>query len=541
MTDLTTESVTPVLLMCLLFMATSTIEAASQDQYEPDDSSEFAAPVFLNDVNPQRHNFHKSDDQDWVQFLANRDVPLEIQVTNFGPLSDIVLVLYDSNGIEIRRRDDGANGEGERLSWQAPEDGIYYVEILPYDNSLFVDQTDYELKIFMPIAEFGGPDLKLTHSLDSIVTVGKQFALTLLVTNDNLQLSDDVVTNVLTKTKVPSGMSVKEGLTANCNVVSSVITCDIGDLLSGESNAMIIPLVASDEIEKEFFSSGYGYLDKQHENAQADDNYGNNSTITRISPLQLEASDGGSQGFVIDTSVNAPITGLWWNQNESGWGITLTQQFGIIFATVFTYDSSRLPKWYVASNCTVTDNGCTGLLYEVTGGSAISSDWNNAETTVNQVGEITVSFQDNDNGVMILTIDGATTQKTITRQVFSIPSPGAPYTALWYNEAESGWGVTVTQQTDISFVTIFTYDENGLPIWYVASNCADQGNGCSGELYEITGGSAMTDQWKGLQNPVKKVGEVTFEFTSIDTGIMNFTISGIAGSKAISRQIWATE
>ena len=35
-----------------------------------------------------------------------------------------------------------------------------------------------------------------------------------------------------------------------------------------------------------------------------------------------------SAGYTIDTGASpSPLTGLWWNQNESGWGATLTQNF----------------------------------------------------------------------------------------------------------------------------------------------------------------------------------------------------------------------
>src|SRR6185312_8161912 len=34
-----------------------------------------------------------------------------------------------------------------------------------------------------------------------------------------------------------------------------------------------------------------------------------------------------------------PLSGLWWNASESGWGISFTQRLSNIFATLYTYDA----------------------------------------------------------------------------------------------------------------------------------------------------------------------------------------------------------
>jgi hypothetical protein len=238
--------------------------------------------------------------------------------------------------------------------------------------------------------------------------------------------------------------------------------------------------------------------------------------------------------FSIDTSVEAPITGLWWNSGESGWGVTLTQQYGVIFVTLFTYDSDGLPVWYVASNCVISVKQCQGDLFKVTGGKAIFFNWNGDALNVADVGEINISFQGNSNALMSVTIDGISAQKLITRQEFSTLSPGASMSALWWNASES------TQQTNIAFVTLFTYDSNGAPTWYVASNCAVQGDSCSGLLYRVTGGSEITAEWNAGNQSVEEIGNVSFEFSSEDTGTMSYDINGINGSKDISKQIWAT-
>ena len=56
-----------------------------------------------------------------------------------------------------------------------------------------------------------------------------------------------------------------------------------------------------------------------------------------------------AQAFTIDTSSASPLTGLWWNANESGWGATITQQSSILYVTIFVYDTASNPVWYTVS------------------------------------------------------------------------------------------------------------------------------------------------------------------------------------------------
>ena len=122
---------------------------------------------------------------------------------------------------------------------------------------------------------------------------------------------------------------------------------------------------------------------------------------------------------------------------------------------------------------------------------------------------------------------------------YTVDTSGTAATGLWWNPSESGWGVTLTHQYDVIFVTMFVYDSTGNPVWYVASNCAVSGAGCTGTLYKVTGGSMPTTTWNGGVTGAS-VGTINLTFTNTNTGTMNYTINGVSGSKAISRQVFAT-
>ncbi len=125
---------------------------------------------------------------------------------------------------------------------------------------------------------------------------------------------------------------------------------------------------------------------------------------------------------VFETGATPPAidySDLWWNPNESGWGVAITQQYGMIFAAWYTYDAARKPVWYVASSCPVTGSGCVGDLYQVTGGSSPNTAWNGAsKVTTKVVGTVSFTFADSGTGTMSYTINGANGSKTISRQSF---------------------------------------------------------------------------------------------------------------------------
>src|SRR5947199_3365869 len=68
-----------------------------------------------------------------------------------------------------------------------------------------------------------------------------------------------------------------------------------------------------------------------------------------------------------------------------------------------------------------------------------------------------------------------------------MPTPRV-YQGLWWNPAESGWGLNTTHQGSILFATLFVYDSDGQPLWLVASGLMDMGEYTySGQPYRTNG------------------------------------------------------
>jgi len=135
---------------------------------------------------------------------------------------------------------------------------------------------------------------------------------------------------------------------------------------------------------------------------------------------------------------------------------------------------------------------------------------------------------------------GATIGKGNLALVTSAVAVAGNWQGLWWNAAESGWGMSLTQHGDLVFVAVYTYDAAGAPVWYVISNCPVTATGCTGDLYRVQGGTAPTVAWAGTGRVLTKVGTGTLTFAGADAGTFDFTIDGVAGTKAITRQVFAT-
>jgi hypothetical protein len=130
---------------------------------------------------------------------------------------------------------------------------------------------------------------------------------------------------------------------------------------------------------------------------------------------------GTTFAFVIDTA-SSPMSGVWWNANESGWGLAITQQYGTMVFSIYTYDAAKNPIWYIGV-CPVVADGCTTDLLKATGGEALNAPWSGAGKANVKVGTFQIAFTDVNNGRIEFTLDGKSGSKSISRFVFASPPP----------------------------------------------------------------------------------------------------------------------
>ncbi|HET9578186.1 MAG TPA: hypothetical protein VFP44_10195 [Usitatibacter sp.] len=288
--------------------------------------------------------------------------------------------------------------------------------------------------------------------------------------------------------------------------------------------------------------------------SQTDHNFG----ITRrleagsyyLSVAHWDPHATGTYGVHLRTEpVDANYTDLWWNANEAGWGINIDHQGNLLFATLFTYDASGAPTWLVMSGgAKQADGSYQGDLFQAHGTPFAAARWNGASLA--KVGTMRLSFTGNAAGTLSYTFDGTPVTKSIARQVFSTP-PTCKWSAfdrtfslnfqdLWWNPDEAGWGVNLTHQGKVLFATLFVYDANGNPQWYVMSAGGEGANRLtySGALYQTRGPVFNASPWTGTT--VTPVGNMSFAFTDGSHGTLTYTVNGVTVTKDITRQVFAS-
>ena len=121
-------------------------------------------------------------------------------------------------------------------------------------------------------------------------------------------------------------------------------------------------------------------------------------------------------------TANAPAydyTDLWWNPNESGWGLNLVQHPSkVIFGVWYTYESDGTRTWYVMPNGSWSGSTrYTGPLY-VTSGPSFEKAFDASLVQSRQVGSLTIDFSSQDTGTLTYSVDGVTGTKSMQRQPY---------------------------------------------------------------------------------------------------------------------------
>ena len=108
---------------------------------------------------------------------------------------------------------------------------------------------------------------------------------------------------------------------------------------------------------------------------------------------------------------------------------------------------------------------------------------------------------------------------------------------LWWVPTESGWGMQLVQRGSVIFATMFVYDQGTNPIWYTATLFP------TGQAYAWTGDLQLTHGgWFGATNfnqtplTYRRVGTMTWNAQTVETGVLNYSVDGVPVTKNIQRQ-----
>jgi hypothetical protein len=147
----------------------------------------------------------------------------------------------------------------------------------------------------------------------------------------------------------------------------------------------------------------------------------NGASVTKSITRQTFSTPPSCTFTTGDRATATNYQDLWWNPAEPGWGVNVTHQGDIVFATLFTYDAGGQGKWFVLSNGAKTGMGTySGALFSTTAGAFNASPWVPAIPTA--VGTMAFAFTSGNAGTLSYSVNGASVTKAIQREVFSSPA-----------------------------------------------------------------------------------------------------------------------
>ena len=140
-------------------------------------------------------------------------------------------------------------------------------------------------------------------------------------------------------------------------------------------------------------------------------------------------------------SLGTNFSDQWWNPTESGWGISVLQQYDTLFVDLFVYDTNGRPTWYTAAAYLQNQSGRTlfvGDLYTANG-PWFGGFFNPGSFTARKVGTLQFDAASTDFATLTYSVDGVFVTKPIQRQLWAHEDfSGSYYGGLVYDQSNCG-------------------------------------------------------------------------------------------------------
>lgn len=204
-----------------------------------------------------------------------------------------------------------------------------------------------------------------------------------------------------------------------------------------------------------------------------------------------------------------PQAGNWYNPARSGHGIDLQRVRDELLVMWYTYRSDGTPTWYLAIAPLSSSTWEADLL---------EFRWNNGQATHVIAGSVRMDFSDDRHADFSWQLDGSSGTEPFELLNFGNALEPEYPTGHWYPPEESGWGFSFVKRGDKSFVLMYFYDENGLPIWSISGGVTTSERNWTGlnttrfEMLELT----STDLCPGC-NTGAETTETTIGYVDLST------------------------
>jgi len=191
-----------------------------------------------------------------------------------------------------------------------------------------------------------------------------------------------------------------------------------------------------------------------------------------------------------------PESGWWWDSSLNGTGFFI--EYGGnsgrgLFVGGFLYDGSGNDTWLVSTG-PLTSAKYSSTWLKTAGGQTLTGVYKAPSQTI--VANIGLNFTDATHAVLTRP-DGS--QINLSRFSFSAtqtrtqPVGGAPQSGWWWaGDSFSGTGYGIEIQGSAVFVVAYVYDNNGAPVWYLATGAMTSPNNYTGQWDLYAGGPQLT-------------------------------------------------
>jgi hypothetical protein len=245
------------------------------------------------------------------------------------------------------------------------------------------------------------------------------------------------------------------------------------------------------------------------------------------------------------------FTDHWYNPQESGWGLQITAQGNLQFGTWYTYGADGLPFWFTMLLTRQGQDIFSGDVYVSSGTPFSAINGQPASPGGTKIGQATMFYDSLVDAVLIYTINGQTAVKPLQRIQFASPQTLCVYSTasrasdtnyqdLWWNPNESGWGINLTHQGNAIFATWFTYLDQGRPVWFYLIANRVSANQFSGRFAATLGVPASQINGSPALISTADIGSGTLTFSDGEHARFDYNVLGVAGSKLIQRQVFAS-
>lgn len=222
------------------------------------------------------------------------------------------------------------------------------------------------------------------------------------------------------------------------------------------------------------------------------------------------------------SSFSPDASDLWWNSNESGWGVNIVQQANVLFATFFVYGPDSRARWYVAPDTRCpgapadVQMVCSGPLYETTGPVVTSGPFDPSAVTRRQVGTFTFLYSRPNAAIISYSVDGAVTSKNVRRQTWAAADISGEFHLNRVLRTHRCGGPNTGNEPSINEPAIMTVAQSGATIQVTTRPVAPASLACT---------------YTGNLSQEGRMSRVEGTFTCNDGSSGPFTLSEIEVSK----------